>query len=140
MGYKKKQINVILNDAQRNFIDSNWAILRLPDLIKGTFNDQTLDGRCAQSRAVKDYLGDREPLPTSYIKMDDLGLSDEQKEYITSNVGKGSSARAWLTTHRRMADCSGSRRGMRKAHIGAFTRLALPAFNPSPRMPRFAKP
>lgn len=92
MGYKKKEVLIVLTEEQKAFIDENWDSMRMPDLVKGTFKDDSLDGRSAESRAVTDYLGDREPVPTSYQKMEPLQLTEENKEYILQNLKTGLSA------------------------------------------------
>ncbi len=74
-----------LNSEQKAFIDSNWSSLKLVELIKRTFNDDTLDGRSNEGKAVADYLGDREPIPLVYQKLPTLELSDTQKEFVTNN-------------------------------------------------------
>jgi len=92
MAYKKKELNVELSEEQKAFIDENWHQMRMPELVKGTFNDDKLDGRSIESKAVANYLGDREPLPTAYKKIGNIELTEDQKDFIISNLGNGSSA------------------------------------------------
>ena len=75
-----------LTNKQKKFIDEQWDKLKLPDLVRGTFSQPSLDGRCAEAKLVKDYLGDREPIPSLAPKVEDVVLSEEQKELIRNNA------------------------------------------------------
>lgn len=79
-----------LTKAQKKFIDENWDKLKLPDLVKGTFKNSSLDGRSFEAKAVKDYLGDREPIPTLAPRLPAITLTPEQEELIKNNARKSS--------------------------------------------------
>lgn len=76
----------LLTEEQKKFIDQNWNKLKFVDLVKQTFQNQELDGRCVEARSIKEYLGDREPIPTAYQRLPSVVLSDDQKEFIINNA------------------------------------------------------
>lgn len=86
MAYQKKEVNIVLTEEQKAFIDENWDKVKFPDLVKGTFGRDDLDGRSAESRVINEYLGEREPIPSVYRKVGDTSLTEEDKEYIRNNA------------------------------------------------------
>jgi hypothetical protein len=82
----KKPKTVILNPEQKEYIDKNWDKVKFIDLVRGAFNDEGLDGRSKEGKAVQEYLGPREPVPTAYQRLPKLELSAEHKEFITNNA------------------------------------------------------
>lgn len=80
----------ILNAAEKQFIDENWNKLKFPDLVRGTFKNSSLDGRSFEAKAIKDYLGDREPIPSLVPKVPTVVLTEEQMELIKNNASKSS--------------------------------------------------
>jgi hypothetical protein len=77
---------ISLTDEQRKFIDSNWNKLKFVDLVKQTYKDEKLDGRSTEGKVVREYLGEREPIPTAYQRLPSVSLTDEQKEFIINNA------------------------------------------------------
>ena len=51
-----KANRVHLTVDQKLFIKDNWATLAKKELVQQTFNDETLDGRSAEARAIEQYL------------------------------------------------------------------------------------
>lgn len=79
-----------LSKKQKAFVDLNWDKMKFVDLIRGTFQSNALDGRSVEAKAVKDYLGDREPIPTLAPKLPAIILTPEQEELIKNNARKSS--------------------------------------------------
>lgn len=78
----------ILTEEQKKTVDNNWDKLDLKSLTQLVFNDNTLDGRCLQAKAVKAYLGEKNLVVRTNshnIKPDKVELSDEQRDYIQNN-------------------------------------------------------
>jgi hypothetical protein len=81
-----KTPNFKLTDDQKKFVDEHYNKLKFIDLVKQTFNNPELDGRCSEARAIKEHLGDREPIPTAYQRLPSVVLTEEQKEFIANNA------------------------------------------------------
>lgn len=86
----KKQ--VVLTDFQKEVINNN--IDKIPDLTELTrkvFEDENLDGRSREGRAVRAYLAEQElDYSTKHIhKKEDIELNEAQKEFIRNNSAPG---------------------------------------------------
>jgi len=84
-----------LTEVQANFIIENYD--RVPDLIeltRLTFNDESLDGRTKEGRAVRKFLVDRELNynTTKKEKKEDITFSQEQKEFMIQYAKEGMTA------------------------------------------------
>jgi hypothetical protein len=84
-----------LTEIQANFIIENYD--RVPDLIeltRLTFNDESLDGRTKEGRAVRKFLVDRELNynTTKKEKKEDITFSQEQKEFMIQYAKEGMTA------------------------------------------------
>lgn len=78
--------NIVLTQDQKLIADQNWDKIKFPDLVKLVFNDNTLDGRAFEGKAIRDYLGEgRKPLSSAYEKKQAIELSEEDKELIKNN-------------------------------------------------------
>ena len=89
----KKQ--VVLTDSQKEVINNN--IDKIPDLTELTrkvFEDEKLDGRSREGRAVRAYLAEQElEYSTKHIhKKEDIELNEAQKEFIRNNSAPGVSS------------------------------------------------
>jgi hypothetical protein len=84
-----------LTEEQQNFIRENYMLISdLIELTRQVFNDNTLDGRTKEGRAVRKYLVDNnlEYKTTEKQKKEDITFSQEQKEFIVQYAKEGMSA------------------------------------------------
>ena len=84
-----------LTEEQQNFIRENYMLISdLIELTRQVFNDNTLDGRTKEGRAVRKYLVDNnlEYKTTEKQKKEDITFSQEQKEFIVKYAKEGMSA------------------------------------------------
>ncbi len=84
-----------LTEEQQNFIRENYMLISdLIELTRQVFNDNTLDGRTKEGRAVRKYLvdNDLEYKTTEKQKKEDITFSQEQKEFIVQYAKEGMSA------------------------------------------------
>jgi hypothetical protein len=84
-----------LNDEQKQFIRDNFK--ENPNLIELTrkvFDNEDLDGRCREGRAVREFLTEEnlEYKTTAKEKLPDILLSEQQEEFIKSQAENGLSA------------------------------------------------
>lgn len=90
----KKAINTVvtnvagkeLTDEQKDFVNHNWDAMDLLSLVRATFEDEKLDGRSLQARLIKKFLGERKTKTTKHEKVQPVVLTEDQKEYIGTNV------------------------------------------------------
>ena len=81
---------VVLTDAQKQQIKDEWNSrpANPPSLIELTqkvFNNDTLDGRTMQGRAVRKFLDECKLKVPVFVQKPVLSLSDQQKEFIKNN-------------------------------------------------------
>lgn len=84
-----------LTDEQKDFIKNNFN--SIPDLIELTrrvFNDDSLDGRTKEGRAVRDFLAKHkiDYKTTQKEKRESIEFSQEQKEFMIQYAKEGMSA------------------------------------------------
>lgn len=84
-----------LTDEQKDFIKNNFN--SIPDLIELTrrvFNDDSLDGRTKEGRAVRDFLAKHKInyKTTQKEKRESIEFSQEQKEFMIQYAKEGMSA------------------------------------------------
>lgn len=77
---------IILTPEQESFILENWDKLPLIQLVKETFKDNSLDGRCFQAKVIKEFLADKKPKSTAWVKRPEIILSEENKEFVANNI------------------------------------------------------
>jgi hypothetical protein len=73
-----------LSDAQKDLILNNWDKMSFAELVQKTFNNDSLDGRTAEGRIIKTFLGTKRPKTSEWIKRE-VTLSEENKEFIQNN-------------------------------------------------------
>jgi len=71
----------ILTDDQKAYIDAHWQ-MDVREIARGAFNNQTLDGRSIECKAVKVYLASMGKAVTEVRSPYAVALDDEQKAYI----------------------------------------------------------
>ena len=84
-----------LTEDQKNFIRENYMLISdLIELTRQAFNDDSLDGRTKEGRAVRKFLVDNnlEYSTTEKQKKEDVEFSQEQKEFIVQYAKEGMSA------------------------------------------------
>ena len=84
-----------LTQEQKDFISQNCMLISdLIELTRRTFNDDTLDGRTKEGRAVRKFLVDNNLTysTTEKQKREDIEFSQEQKEFIIQYAREGMSA------------------------------------------------
>lgn len=83
-------IDIKLTEENEKFILENWDKLSLIDLVRHITGDQKADGRNKMGHVIREFLATKgfKPKTTVYIKMGELELNDEQKEFIKNNVDK----------------------------------------------------
>ena len=84
-----------LTEDQKNFIRENYMLISdLIELTRQAFNDDSLDGRTKEGRAVRKFLVDNnlEYNTTEKQKKEDIEFSQEQKEFIVQYAKEGMSA------------------------------------------------
>ena len=75
-----------LNAKQKRFVDDNWDKINFTLLVRGTFLNDSLDGRCIEARSIKQYLGkDKKPISSIPEKVAPVILTEDQKELIRNN-------------------------------------------------------
>jgi len=84
-----------LNDEQKEFIKNNFN--NIPDLIELTrrvFNDDSLDGRTKEGRAVRDFLAKHKInyKTTQKEKRENIEFHQEQKEFMVQYAKEGMTA------------------------------------------------
>jgi hypothetical protein len=84
-----------LNEEQKKFLRDNFGLTpNLSELTKKLFDDESLDGRTKEGRAVREFLA-RESLEyttTAWDKVDDIELNDQQIEFTKAQAKNGLSA------------------------------------------------
>lgn len=85
----------ILSDLQKEFINQNYK--NTPDLIlltRGVFDDDCLDGRTKEGRAVREYMIEKglSFKTTKHAKAKKVNLTSEQEEFILRYSSEGMSA------------------------------------------------
>jgi len=81
-----------LTEEQEGFIRDNYSVTQdLIELTRATFNDETLDGRSKEGRAVKDFLleNNLEYNTTKKEKVPDVNLTKEQGDFIKQYSSEG---------------------------------------------------
>ena len=84
-----------LNEDQKQFLRDNFSTTpNLSELTKKLFNDDKLDGRTKEGRAVRAFLAEEELeyVTTAWEKVEDIQLSDEQILFIKAQAQNGLSA------------------------------------------------
>ena len=84
-----------LTQQQKDFISQNCTLISdLIELTRRTFNDDSLDGRTKEGRAVRKFLVDNNLnySTTEKQKREDIEFSQEQKEFIIQYAREGMSA------------------------------------------------
>jgi phage gpG-like protein len=87
--------NDILTEQQKEFIKSNYKTTSdLISLTRSAFNDDSLDGRTKEGRAVREYMVQEGLLykTTKHERAKSVILTDEQKEFIVRYSSEGMSA------------------------------------------------
>lgn len=85
----KPQKKTFLTDEDKLYILAHYEKVGLIELTRTVFKDESLDGRCAEGRMIKEFLASRgaKHKTTEYQrKTDTIVLSDEQKEFIVAKV------------------------------------------------------
>tara|TARA_R110000851_G_scaffold311388_4_gene471547 strand:+ start:433 stop:1506 length:1074 start_codon:yes stop_codon:yes gene_type:complete len=88
---------IILTDDQKQFLRDNFKTeTNLIILTQKCFDDDTLDGRSREGRAVRKFLSenDMQYETKQHSKVEDIELTDGQKEFILDNIGEGLSSTA----------------------------------------------
>lgn len=73
----------ILTDDQKTYIEKNWE-MDIRELTRNAFNDQMIDGRRIECKAVKSHLASVGKVIAPVYAVNVIVLTDEQKEYIVS--------------------------------------------------------
>jgi len=84
-----------LTESQKNFLSENAdKIKNLIDLTKACFEDDSLDGRSKEGRAVRKYLVENSInfKTTATSRTEDIILTDQQKEFILQQAEDGMSS------------------------------------------------
>lgn len=84
-----------LTEKQKEFIRENYILISdLIELTRQVFDDDSLDGRTKEGRAVRKFLVDNnlEYNTTEKQKKEDIEFSQEQKEFIVQYAKEGMSA------------------------------------------------
>lgn len=84
-----------LTEEQQKFITDNYLLISdLIELTRRTFNNDELDGRTKEGRAVREFLVENklEYNTTKKEKREDIEFSQEQKEFIIQYAKEGMSA------------------------------------------------
>jgi len=82
----KNDKDVFLTQEQRDYADENYDKMPFKVLIRKMFNNESLDPRYAEGRAVKMYLSSQGKKPVKNFSEKSIDLSDEQKEFINNNI------------------------------------------------------
>jgi hypothetical protein len=81
----RKAINYELTDAEKEIVLKEFETTKdLMQLTKKVFNDETLDGRSAQGRAVRQFLAQCQKNYETSLRtnLDEIELTKEQKEFL----------------------------------------------------------
>ena len=84
-----------LNEEQKQFLRENFTLTPdLSELTKKLFDDESLDGRTKEGRAVRKFLAEEslEYVTTAWEKVDDIELDDRQIEFTKAQAKNGLSA------------------------------------------------
>lgn len=84
-----------LTESQKNFLSENAdKIKNLIDLTRACFEDDSLDGRSKEGRAVRKYLVENSInfKTTATSRTEDIILTDQQKEFILQQAEDGMSS------------------------------------------------
>lgn len=77
-----------LTEEQQKFCLQNFDKMSLSELAQKAFNDETLDGRSLQGRAIRKFLSKRnlDYKTSRFVPLPEVQLTSEQKEFISNNA------------------------------------------------------
>lgn len=81
---------IILTEEQKNYIDENWKNCQLIDMVRKVFNNESLEGRTREGRAVREYMQSKNyqyAITTPKSRADfHVEFTSEMDEFIINNV------------------------------------------------------
>lgn len=82
--------DITLTPEDQQYITENWSSTDLNDIVRHISGDPKSDGRTKLGHVIREFLASKgfKPKTTKFVKLGDLELTIEQKEFIKNNCEK----------------------------------------------------